>query len=162
MNEIFLFRKVQRLVFWRPLTPFRLHQLHRLLLEWKLIRSSPSATTTTTAAPTSDLGGSWEIISADEPESRDVYLQRPLPLLPKPTKESLSEGVRSGKGTHDRISHAKPKVASHDRSHRRVKSALGSAPGGSSPLEDYVMDAQTHEMIAIGLSQPQRKERACL
>lgn len=141
---------------------FRLHQLRRLLLEWKLIRSSPSTSTTTTAARTSDLGESWEIISADEPESRDVYLQRPLPLLPKSPKETSSARVRSGKGTHGRISHAKPKVASHDRPHRRVKSPLGSGPGGSSPLEDYVMDAQTHEMIAIGLSQPRRKERACL
>ena len=58
-----------------------------------------------------------------------------------------------------------PELSGHRRHRRRTDDPSLSPPHaheGSSPLEDYVRDAQTHEMLAIGLVKTRRRERAYL
>lgn len=44
----------------------------------------------------------------------------------------------------------------------RIGTALDLEAEGSSPLEAYVMDVQTHELVAVGMGQPWRQQRPYL
>jgi hypothetical protein len=164
MNARYLSRRAPYLGCAQRLTTSSLHQLHRLLQEWELIPRSSSITTSASAKP-SPTSERRAIVTATEPESRAAYEQRPLPLLPGPPRASSSRRAREcdriPQPTHP--THLET-AGRHRHRHRRVEGALGSAHAqeGSSPLEDYIMDAQTHEMIAIGLVQLRRHERAYL
>lgn len=164
MNTTSLFRKAPFLSFDQQLTMSSLHQLHSLLQQWNLVSSSSSARSTTSIRPLSGLDGR-AVPTTHEPESRNAYERRPLPLLPRSSRSSSSRRARESHRAPSAMSHSQPEaVSQHRHRHRRVETELDSvsAHEGSSPLEKYVMDPQTHEMIAIGMVQPWRQGRSSL
>lgn len=150
MSAIYMFRKASFLSFGQRLTVCSLHQLHRLLQQWRLVPSPSSTRTTTSARPSSGLDGRAATTSS-EPESRNAYERRPLPSLPR---TGSSRRARESNRAPNRPPQTQSGVNQHQHRHRRVEREVGSVSaheGSSSPLENYVMDPQTHEMIAIGL-----------
>ena len=142
----------------------RCHQIRLMLQEWELISFSSSTTSSPSARPASN-PRRREATATTGPESRTAYEQRPLPSLPESSKASSSRRAReSSKTPHQRHSTQLEGAGRRHHRHGKVETVPRSTHvhQRSSPLEDYVMNAQTYEMIAIGLVKPRRKDRAYL
>jgi hypothetical protein len=158
MNEILSSRGFCPLYSDQRLTSSRLHRIHLLLQEWELIPPSPpTPTSTRTHSNPQEQSGN----PTTQLDSRSTYEQRPLPSLPDSSKPGSSRREKERSKTSSQKQSAQPETSGR---RRRSEKALGSAHSheGSSPLEDYVMDPQAHEMIAIGLVKPRKTDRSHL
>ncbi|KAG9243304.1 hypothetical protein BJ878DRAFT_125313 [Calycina marina] len=141
-------------------------QIHRCLLDWCVITSpttQPQYTTTACYTFTND----WEIINhsifdphadsnnssiASNPTDIDLYNKRPLPPLPSSSSRSKSD--LSFKDTRY------PKGKAYDKDKLQL-TCISSFEGFDSrsepisrsniPLQNYVLDSQIHERLAVGL-----------
>ena len=142
----------------------RLRQLRLLLQEWRLISSASSTKVSTSTRPVLE-SRKRDTATTTEPESRSAYEHRSLPLLPGSAGTSVSRRAREISQTPSRIHPTQPEsYRQHRHRHRKVEPSFSSphAHEGPSPLEGYVMDAQTYEMLAIGLVKARPREWAHL
>ena len=119
-------------------------QIHQCLLDWEVIRpraSAPNSRSTNSYIHSEP----WEVIPSTSSTSpiMDMYNNRPLPSIPsKPSKNTKY-----------------PKGKSYDKQRLQLTYAP-SAPsfnsGSTTPLENYVLNDQSHERLAMGLDRVPR------
>ncbi|KIM97805.1 hypothetical protein OIDMADRAFT_182175 [Oidiodendron maius Zn] len=141
-----------------------LYQLRLFLQQWRLISSASPAKVSTSVRQVLE-SRRPEAATSAEVESHNSHVQQSLPSLPEFSSASSFHCATESNETPYRMHPTLRELSGHRRHRRRTDDPSLSPPyahEGSSPLEYYVRDAQTHEMLAIGLVKTRRRERAYL
>lgn len=82
-----------------------------------------------------------------DPETINLYKERPLPSLPTTSKHKRKFSTSLDRPTKDKLK----LTCHHGAESHEVEMTLGILGQGPSPIETYASDDQSHERIAVGL-----------
>lgn len=82
-----------------------------------------------------------------DPETINLYKERPLPSLPTTSKHKRKFSASLDRPTKDKLK----LTCYHGAESHEVEMTLGILGQGPSPIETYASDNQSHERIAVGL-----------
>ncbi|KAE9368591.1 hypothetical protein N431DRAFT_560976 [Stipitochalara longipes BDJ] len=138
-----------------------LEQIRRCIGEWDLVQLPVAESSVPSPSPT--LSDDWELVSTppkpeaiprytpSDPALVFEYNQKPLPSIPVPKAQQKSTKIQKRRpSTTDRL-----KLTCHHGPNssdvHEVQTRLKSIPDGTSPIDRFTKDSQTHERIALGL-----------